>query len=251
MNNQIPDWNDLVYHADWQEAREQPPFDQQFPGGHRTRLPGAVRGLLHAQHYRRPGHHQIDRMRHRRPRPLPQAGSGLSRPRPRPASAWLWSAPAPPGWPRQQLARAGHDVHVYEKHAQPGGLLRYGIPDFKMEKYLVERRVEQMEAEGVTFHCNVHVGHDISARKLERDYDAVLLPAAPSTRATCRSRAAICAASHYAMNFLPQQNRRVSGEPLGDVEPILADGQAGGGDRRRRYRLGLHRHLLPPGRASR
>ena len=56
----------------------------------------------------------------------------------------------------QQLARVGHDVHLYEKHAQAGGLLRYGIPDFKMEKYLVERRVEQMQAEGVTFHCNVH-----------------------------------------------------------------------------------------------
>ena len=61
----------------------------------------------------------------------------------------------------QQLARAGHDVHVYEKHAYPGGLLRYGIPDFKMEKYIVERRVKQMEAEGVTFHCNVHVGRDL------------------------------------------------------------------------------------------
>ena len=58
----------------------------------------------------------------------------------------------------QQLARAGHDVHVYEKNAYPGGLLRYGIPDFKMEKYIVERRVEQMEAEGVIFHCNVDVG---------------------------------------------------------------------------------------------
>ena len=60
----------------------------------------------------------------------------------------------------QQLARAGHDVHVYEKHAKPGGLLRYGIPDFKMEKHLIDRRVEQMEAEGVTFHCNRHVGVD-------------------------------------------------------------------------------------------
>ena len=75
----------------------------------------------------------------------------------------------------QQLARAGHGVTVFEKNDRVGGLLRYGIPDFKMEKYLIERRVEQMQAEGVTFHCNVHVGHDLSARKLERDYDAVLL----------------------------------------------------------------------------
>ena len=66
-------------------------------------------------------------------------------------------------------------MHVYEKNAHPGGLLRYGIPDFKMEKYIVERRVAQMAAEGVTFHCNVHVGRDIRIQKLERDYDAVLL----------------------------------------------------------------------------
>jgi len=75
----------------------------------------------------------------------------------------------------QQLARAGHDVHVYEKNAQAGGLLRYGIPDFKMEKYIVERRVTQMEAEGVTFFYNVNVGHDVRIQKLELDYDAVLL----------------------------------------------------------------------------
>src|SRR3712207_5176569 len=75
----------------------------------------------------------------------------------------------------QQLARAGHEVHVFEKHAYPGGLLRYGIPDFKLEKWLVERRVRQMEAEGVVFHTNVHVGVTKPIAELEREFDAVLL----------------------------------------------------------------------------
>ena len=115
-----------------------------------------------------------------------------------------------------------------------GGLLRYGIPDFKMEKYLIERRVEQMQAEGVTFHCNVHVGHDISARKLERDYDAVLLAGGAEHPRDLGIEGRNLRGVHYAMTFLPQQNRRVSGEPLGDIDPILAtDKQVvviGGGD---------------------
>ena len=75
----------------------------------------------------------------------------------------------------QQLARAGHEVHVFERQAKPGGLLRYGIPDFKMEKHLVERRVRQMEAEGVVFHYGVHVGDTIPGKQLVDEYDAVLL----------------------------------------------------------------------------
>ena len=159
VNNQIPDWNDLVYHGDWQEALAQPALDQQFPGVHRPRLPGALRGVLHAQHRRQAGHHQDDRMRHRRPAAARKAGSSRSRRRTRPArrSPSIGSGPAGLAC-AQQLARAGHDVHVYEKNAKAGGLLRYGIPDFKMEKHHVDRRVAQMEAEGVTFHYNVHVG---------------------------------------------------------------------------------------------
>ena len=75
----------------------------------------------------------------------------------------------------QQLARAGHDVHLYEKNAKPGGLLRYGIPDFKMEKHIIDRRVAQMEAEGVIFHCDVHVGVDVSAKRSSTSYDAIVL----------------------------------------------------------------------------
>ena len=125
-------------------------------------------------------------------------------------------------------------VHLYEKHAQAGGLLRYGIPDFKMEKYIVERRVKQMEAEGVTFHCNVHVGKDVSIQELERKHDALLLTGGAEFPRDLPVPGRELHGIHFAMNFLPQQNRRVSGEPLGDVEPILATGKQvvviGGGD---------------------
>jgi glutamate synthase (NADPH/NADH) small chain len=113
-------------------------------------------------------------------------------------------------------------------------LLRYGIPDFKMEKYIVERRVQQMEAEGVTFLCNVNVGRDLPIAKLERDYDAVLLAGGAEKPRDLAVEGRDLAGVHFAMDFLPQQNRRVSGEPLGPVEPILATGKQvvviGGGD---------------------
>jgi glutamate synthase (NADPH/NADH) small chain len=103
-----------------------------------------------------------------------------------------------------------------------------------MEKYIVERRVQQMEAEGVTFHCNVAVGRDLPVRMLERDYDAVLLAGGAEHPRDLTVPGRELAGVHFAMNFLPQQNRRVSGEPLGDVEPITAEGKQvvviGGGD---------------------
>ncbi len=116
----------------------------------------------------------------------------------------------------------------------PGGLLRYGIPDFKMEKILVERRVRQMEAEGVTFHCGVNVGKDVAIADLERDFDAVLLSGGSEKPRDLPIPGRDLHGVEYAMDFLTQQNRRVSGEPLGDVEPILAAGKhvvvIGGGD---------------------
>jgi glutamate synthase (NADPH/NADH) small chain len=130
-------------------------------------------------------------------------------------------------------------VHVYEKSGKPGGLLRYGIPDFKMEKGIVDRRVKQMEAEGVTFHCNVHVGKDVSAKEIEDTYDALLLAGGSEQPfdffATSPGRD--LGGIHYAMDFLPQQNRRVSGEvppAITNAKDILAKGKhvivIGGGD---------------------
>ncbi|MEM6498827.1 MAG: glutamate synthase subunit beta, partial [Pseudomonadota bacterium] len=114
----------------------------------------------------------------------------------------------------QQLARAGHDVHVFEKNACPGGLMRYGIPDFKMEKHVIERRAAQMEAEGVTFHCNVHVGVDRPIGEIEKDHDAVLLACGSEKPRDLPVPGRELAGVHFAMDFLPQQNRRVSGEPI-------------------------------------
>ncbi len=103
-----------------------------------------------------------------------------------------------------------------------------------MEKYIVERRVKQMEAEGVTFHCNVMVGRDLPVSRLERDYDAVLLAGGAEHPRDLAVPGRDLAGVHFAMDFLPQQNRRVSGEPLGDIAPILATGKnvvvIGGGD---------------------
>ena len=130
--------------------------DQQFSGVHRTRLPGALRGGVHAQHQQRSGRHQVDRAFHHRQ----GLGGGLGRRRsPRwrkPEAASQWWARVPAGLAcAQQLARAGHEVVVFEKSDRIGGLLRYGIPDFKMEKHLIDRRMAQMSIEGVEFRPSV------------------------------------------------------------------------------------------------
>ena len=134
----------------------------------------------------------------------------------------------------QQLARAGHEVHLYEKNAKPGGLLRYGIPDFKMEKHHVDRRVAQMEAEGVIFHCKVHVGIELDVDELRERHDAVVLAGGAERARDLPIPGRELDGVHFAMDFLPQQNRRNADEPTGNVVPILAGGKhvvvIGGGD---------------------
>ncbi len=234
VNNQIPDWNDLVYHSDWEVAAENLHSTNNFPEVTGRICPAPCEAACTLNIIDVPVSIKsiectiADKAFEQgwvRPRP-PESKTGKR-------VAVIGSGPAGLA-AAQQLARAGHDVHVYEKHAQPGGLLRYGIPDFKMEKYIVERRVEQMQAEGVTFHCNVHVGRDITAAKLERGHDAVLLAGGAEHPRDLPVPGREFAGVHFAMNYLPQQNRRISGEPLGDVEPILATGKQvvviGGGD---------------------
>ncbi len=132
------------------------------------------------------------------------------------------------------MARAGHEVHVYEKNAHPGGLLRYGIPDFKLEKIVIERRVKQMQAEGVTFHCNTAIGAKTKLADLEAKYDAVLLAGGAEKPRDIPVSGRDLGGIHFAMQFLPQQNRRVSGEKLGKVLEISAKDKhvvvIGGGD---------------------
>jgi glutamate synthase (NADPH/NADH) small chain len=138
----------------------------------------------------------------------------------------------------QQLARAGHDVHLFEKYAKAGGLLRYGIPDFKMEKVVIDRRVTQMGAEGVTFHYGVHVGGTspgaIDPREMLNEYDALALTGGAEAPRDLVIPGRDLDGIHFAMDFLPQQNRRVGNEPLGSVSEILAGDKhvvvIGGGD---------------------
>lgn len=138
----------------------------------------------------------------------------------------------------QQLGRAGHEVHLYERETKPGGLLRYGIPDFKMEKNFIDRRVEQMKGEGVTFHCGVNVGVDVKVEQLLIDHDAVLYCGGSETPREAGIPGTDLAGVHDAMPYLVQQNRRVGRENIDSVgwpsDPILAGAKhivvVGGGD---------------------
>ncbi|MBS1527294.1 MAG: glutamate synthase subunit beta [Bacteroidetes bacterium] len=132
-----------------------------------------------------------------------------------------------------QLAKAGHAVTVYERDDKPGGLLRYGIPDFKLEKWVVERRIQIMEDDGVVFNCNVEVGKHIPADELTRNYDAVVLAGGSTIPRNLNIPGRELKGIHFAMDFLKQQNKRVS--KIGfDAEDILATGKdvviIGGGD---------------------
>jgi glutamate synthase (NADPH) small chain len=234
VNNQIPDWNDLVYRSDWEEAARNLHSTNNFPEvtGRICPAPCEAACTLNI----------MDK---------PVSIKAIEESIADKAFAEGWIVPQPPDRKTgkrvavvgsgpsglaaaQQLARAGHDVHVYEKNAKPGGLLRYGIPDFKMEKHIVDRRQAQMEAEGVTFHCNSHVGRDLKADRLVRDYDAVLLTGGSEAPRDLAIPGRDLAGIHFAMSFLTQQNRRVSGEPLGPVEPVTAKDKhvvvIGGGD---------------------
>ncbi|HEX7452814.1 MAG TPA: glutamate synthase subunit beta, partial [Polyangiaceae bacterium] len=134
----------------------------------------------------------------------------------------------------QQLARAGHDVTLFERDDRIGGLLTYGIPDFKMEKSLVERRVVQMAAEGVTFKTSVHVGRDLTADALKRDFHATILAIGSRKPRDLEVPGRELPGTYFAMDFLTQQNRRVAGLAVPDAEAILATGKnvivIGGGD---------------------
>ncbi len=234
VNNQIPDWNDLVYLGDWKEAARNLHSTNNFPEvtGRVCPAPCEASCTLNLED-------------------TPVTIKTIECAIVDKAFAEGWLAPEPPAHKTgktvavvgsgpaglacaQQLARAGHDVHVFEKNAKAGGLMRYGIPDFKMEKHLLDRRVAQMEAEGVTFHYGVNVGDDMSAEDLLRGYDAVVLAGGAEKPRDLPIPGRELKGVHFAMDFLPQQNRRVSQEPQEGVEPILATDKhvvvIGGGD---------------------
>ena len=234
VNNQIPDFNDLVYRQDWENASRNLHSTNNFPEFTGRVCPApceasctlnlndspvtiktiecAIVDRAWAEGWLKPE--------------APKAKTGKK-------VAVIGSGPAGLAC-AQQLARVGHDVHLYEKNARPGGLLRYGIPDFKMEKQLIDRRVEQMKGEGVTFHCNVNVGVDVKMADLVAQYDAVALAGGAEKPRDLPIPGRELAGVHFAMDFLPQQNRRVGKEQIGSNAPILAAGKhvvvIGGGD---------------------
>ena len=134
----------------------------------------------------------------------------------------------------QQLARAGHSVTVFEKNDRVGGLLRYGIPDFKLEKSVIDRRLEQMRAEGVVFQTGVAVGVDLSVAELRKSFDAVILAMGSEAPRDLPVDGRELSGVHFAMDFLPQQNRRNAGDTVPDDIAISAKDKhvviLGGGD---------------------
>jgi glutamate synthase (NADPH/NADH) small chain len=234
VNNQIPDWNDLVYNGDWEEAARNLHSTNNFPEFtgricpapceeactlNLEDVPVAIKTVEQAIADKAYAEGWIQ------PEPAPvKTGKTV---------AVVGSGPAGMA-AAQQLARAGHTVHVYEREPKAGGLMRYGIPDFKMEKHYIDRRVEQMEAEGVVFHYGADVGVTVTVDELKHRHDALLLTCGAERPRDPGIPGMDLHGCMYAMPFLVQQNRRVGGEDVSGEAPFWAGGKhvvvIGGGD---------------------
>ncbi|MBN2218570.1 MAG: glutamate synthase subunit beta, partial [Pirellulales bacterium] len=236
LGNRIPEFNDLVYRGRWREAADNLHSTNNFPEITGRVCPApcetACTLRINAQPVTirqiecqiverafREGWIAPARITARSGRRVAVVGSG---------PAGLAAA--------QQLARAGHEVVVFEKSDRVGGLLRYGIPDFKMEKRILDRRLDQLTAEGVRFETDITVGIDLSARYLRKSFDAICLCMGAGRPRPLDVPGADLDGIHQAMDFLVQQNRRVAGDPeetLGHP-PLTAQGKhvvvLGGGD---------------------
>ncbi len=238
IHNQIPDWNDLVYSGDWELAIRNLHSTNNFPEftGRICPAPCEEACTLNLE--------DIPVAIKTVEQALADKAYELGMVRPQPPEkktgkkvAVIGSGPAGMA-AAQQLARVGHDVHVYERELKPGGLMRFGIPDFKMEKHFIDRRVEQMQGEGATFQCGVNVGVDVTIDDLLASHDAALYCGGSETPRAAGIPGADLEGVHDAMPYLVQQNKRVGGEDIRSTawqsQPIVAGGQhvvvVGGGD---------------------
>jgi glutamate synthase (NADPH) small chain len=232
VTNIIPDWNDLVWRGRWREASRVLHSTNNFPEftGRICPAPCEAACVLGINEppvtIKNIEKTIVDRAWEEgwvvpEP-PLSKTGKRV---------AVIGSGPAGLAG-AQQLARAGHSVTVFEKADRIGGLLRYGIPNFKMEKHLIDRRIEQMTAEGVEFVVNAHVGKDVPVSDLRRDFDAILLAGGAEQPRDLQVPGRELKGVHFAMEFLPQSNKVCEGDAVPDQ--ILATGKhvviIGGGD---------------------
>ncbi len=234
INNIIPDWNDLVYQNNWREALDVLHSTNNFPEFTGRICPAPCEAACTLNLFEEPvtiktiecsiidkgwqeGWIQPQVPLHRSGKTVVVVGSG---------PAGMACA--------QQLARAGHEITVLEKSDRIGGLMRYGIPDFKMEKHHIDRRIAQMQAEGVNFRPNNHVGKDFPLQQLIDEFDAVVLTGGSEKPRDLPVPGRDLDGVHFAMDFLPQQNKRLAGAEVPEHESITAAGKhvivIGGGD---------------------
>ncbi|MBI3526236.1 MAG: glutamate synthase subunit beta [Betaproteobacteria bacterium] len=232
VNNIIPDWNDLVYRQEWRAALEVLHSTNNFPEFTGRICPAPCEAACTLNIGDDPVgiksiEHAIIDKGWQQGWVTPQPPSHKTGKR----VAVIGSGPAGLA-AAQQLARAGHDVTVFEKNDRIGGLLRYGIPDFKMEKSHIDRRMAQMQAEGVEFRVNQYVGRDVAAQKILAEFDAVVLSGGAETPRDLPAPGRDLEGVHFAMEFLPQQNKLNAGDKL--PQHINAKGKhvvvIGGGD---------------------
>jgi len=237
VNNLIPDWNNLVYRDQWRTASEALHSTNNFPEFTGRICPAPCEASCTLNIIDNPVTIKtiecqiVDRAWEEgwvQPVLAPRKTGKTV--------AVVGSGPAGMAC-AQQLARAGHSVTLFEKADRIGGLLRYGIPDFKMEKHLIDRRMRQMEAEGVSFRANVEVGVNVSMDMLQADYDAVVLSGGAEAPRDLPVPGRELDGIHFAMDFLTQQNKRVAGDPESKAAPngtLSAKGKhvvvIGGGD---------------------